>query len=112
MEGMLPTYVRLESRSVNRVLVGDPQEKNLKYGQSLPNISIRPLGEGIVNLTLAPEADVMAAAQAEAQAVAAAEGGEGGEAAAPTKDPWDEALALASAETCPPITSSCFIALR
>ena len=96
MEGMLPTYVRLESRSVNRVLVGDPQEKNLKYGQSLPNIFIRPLGEGIVNLTLAPEADVMAAAQAEAQAVAAAEGGEGGEAAAPTKDPWDEALALAS----------------
>jgi tetratricopeptide (TPR) repeat protein len=94
-EGYLPVEVFLESRTVNRVLLGDPIEKKIKYGQNLPDIFIRPLGQGEVKITLAPAADVMAAAQAEAQAAGArADGTE--TAAVPQKDPWDEALALAA----------------
>lgn len=97
-EGMLPVEVFLESRTVNRVLMGDPIVKTLKYGQSIPEIFIRPLGEGEVKITLAPEADLLAAAQAAAQAEAQAEAQQqgGGRAAQPARDPWDEALSLAA----------------
>ena len=94
-EGFLPVEVFLESRNVNRVLIGDPITKKLKYGQSIPEIYIRPLGQGEVRITLAPEADVLAVAQAEAAAVAAKENA-AKEAAQPQKDPWAEALALAA----------------
>ncbi len=94
-EGFLPVEVFLESRNVNRVLTGDPIKKQLKYGQSIPEIYIRPLGQGEVRITLAPEADVLAAAQAEAAVVAAKENA-AKEAAQPQKDPWAEALALAA----------------
>ncbi|NIM02493.1 MAG: tetratricopeptide repeat protein [Acidobacteria bacterium] len=52
---------------------------------------------GEVNITLAPEAELMAAAQAEAQAEAAAKAAEEGgtEAEQPQRDPWAEALSLA-----------------
>jgi len=101
MEGMLPVAVRLESRSVNKVLIGDITDKKLTYGQSLPNVFIRPLGEGIVSLTLAPESEVMAAAQETMNAIAATSGeaasGDGAAtpAAPPARDAWDEALSLA-----------------
>ncbi len=96
-EGLLPVEVFLESRTVNRVLVGDPITKQLEYGQNIPEIYIRPLGVGEVNITLAPEAELMAAAQAEAQAEAAAKAAEEGgtEAEQPQRDPWAEALSLA-----------------
>jgi tetratricopeptide (TPR) repeat protein len=79
------------------VLVGDPEDKKLKYGQSLPNIFIRPLGEGIVSLTLAPESEVMAAAQETMNAIAAAATAEAAAtpSAAPARDAWDQALSLA-----------------
>jgi tetratricopeptide (TPR) repeat protein len=94
-EGFLPVEVFLESRNVNRTLVGDPITKQLKYGQSIPEIYIRPLGTGEVNITLAPEAEIVAAAQAAAAEVAAKETAKK-EAVKVQQDPWAEALALAS----------------
>jgi len=94
-EGLLPVEVFLESRTVNRVLLGDTISKQLKYGQNIPEIYIRPLGKGEIKITLAPEAEVQAAAQAEAVKVAAKENA-AKEAAQPQKDPWAEALALAA----------------
>jgi tetratricopeptide (TPR) repeat protein len=98
-----PVEVRIESRTVQKVLVGDPLTAKLKPGKKPPEFPIRPLGKAIVDWKVAPledvEAEMQAAAQAaatEAAAVAGtAEGG--GEAAEPAKDPWVEALTLASA---------------
>lgn len=94
-EGFLPVAVFLESRTVNKVLLGDSITKEIKYGQNLPEIFIRPLGKGEVKITLAPAADVLAAAQAEAAEVAAKEAAKK-PAVQPQKDPWAEALALAA----------------
>ena len=96
--GLAPVEVRVESRTVNRVLVGDIMTAKLRAGKAAPDIVIRPLGKATVDWTLAPledlEAEVkqQAAAAAEAAAAAASE-----QAAAPGKDPWLEALTLASA---------------
>jgi tetratricopeptide (TPR) repeat protein len=94
-EGYLPVDVFLESRTVNKVLLGDPISKTLKYGQNIPQIYIRPLGTGEVKITLGAEADVLGAAQAEA-AVVASEQAAKKETVQPQKDPWAEALALAA----------------
>lgn len=94
-EGFLPVTVFLESRTVNRVLLGDPITKQIKYGQNLPDIYIRPLGKGEVKITLAPAADVLSAAQAESAAVAAKAAASKG-VTQPQKDAWGEALALAA----------------
>ena len=94
-EGYLPVEVFLESRTVNRVLLGAPITKAIKYGQNLPDIFIRPLGTGEVKITVAPAADVQAEAQAVAQAVAVEEGGTKAPAQA-QQDPWDEALSIAA----------------
>jgi len=97
-EGYEPVEVRIESRTVNRVLVGDPMTTKLRPGRKPPEFPIRPLGKAIVDWTVAPaaevEAEMLAAQQvAAAQAVASGEGGE----VEPAKDPWVEALTLASA---------------
>ena len=94
--GFVPISVHIESRTVNRTLVGDPVTVPLGAGKLPPEIVIRPLGSATVDWTLAPQEDVEAelkAAAAEAQAQAQAAATEG----APQKDPWVEALTLASA---------------
>jgi len=94
-EGFLPVAVFIESRTVNRVLLGDPITKELKHGQNLPQIYIRPLGTGEVKITLAPAEDVLAAAQAESAAIVAKENAIKKTVQA-QKDPWGEALSLAA----------------
>jgi len=95
-DGLVPVEVRVESRTVNRVLVGDPMTAKLRPGKKAPEIPIRPLGTATVDWTMAPveevEAEMQAAAEAAAAEAAAAAGEE-----PPGKDPWVEALTLASA---------------
>ena len=98
-EGYEPVEVRIESRTVNRVLVGDPMTTKLRPGRKPPEFPIRPLGKAIVDWTVAPAEEVEAELLA-AQQAAALEGvatGEGAKAVEPAKDPWVEALTLASA---------------
>jgi len=98
-DGYTPVEVRIESRTVNKVLVGDPLTAKLRPGKKPPEFPIRPLGKAIVDWKVAPledvEAEIQAAATEAAAVAGTAEGG--GEAAEPAKDPWVEALTLASA---------------
>lgn len=94
-EGMLPVEVVIESRTANRVLVGDTQTKKLEAGSKIPAFPIRKLGSAKLDFKLAPEEEVLAQARHEAEAAAAAEGGTAK--VQPQRDPWDEALQLASA---------------
>lgn len=96
-EGLSPVELRIESRNVNRVLVGDVMTSKLKYGQAPPDIVIRPLGKATVDWTLAPAEEAEAEALAQQQVAAAAAAEEAGVPAQPQKDPWVEALTLASA---------------
>ena len=101
----IPVHVRIESRSVNKVLIGDVIDSKLSYGTKVPEIMIRPLGKVRTDLKLAPEADVLAEQQVQVQqqnavADAAAAAAAGGDAAAaatatPQRDPWAEALTAA-----------------
>jgi tetratricopeptide (TPR) repeat protein len=95
-EGFVPVEVRVESRTVNRVLVGDPMTTKLRPGKKAPEIPIRPLGKATVDWTVAPAEAVEAEMQAAAEA-AAAEAAEAAGEEPPGKDPWVEALTLASA---------------
>ncbi len=94
-EGMLPVEVVIESRTANRVLVGDIQTKKLGAGSKIPAILIRKLGSAKLDFKLAPEEEVLAQARSEAEAAAAAEGEK--VKAQPQRDPWEDALQLASA---------------
>jgi len=91
--GLTPVEVRIESRTVNRVLVGDPMTTKLRPGKKPPEFPIRPLGKAKVDWTVAPAEEIEA--QMEAEAVAAAQAA--GASAEPAKNPWVEALTLASA---------------
>jgi tetratricopeptide (TPR) repeat protein len=95
LAGHLPTRVVIESRTVNKVLVGKILDTPLHANSKIPEIVIRPLGHVRVDLTVAPEAEVRAAAAAPSAPGegTAAEGA--GEAAPPAQDPYDEALTLA-----------------
>jgi len=96
-EGLSPVEVRIESRNVNKVLVGDVMTSKLKFGQAAPDIVIRPLGKATVDWTLAPAEEAEAEALAQQQVAAEAAAAESGKTAQPQKDPWVEALTLASA---------------
>jgi tetratricopeptide (TPR) repeat protein len=99
-EGWVPINLFVESRNVNRVLIGDFETK-LPYGTKIPEISIRPLGKARVDFVMAPEEEIslefQEAQQAAAAAAAAAAGGEVGEGgeAVLQRNPWAEALTLA-----------------
>jgi len=100
-EGWVPINVRVESRTVNRVLVGDIMEAKLPFGGKVPEIMIRPMGKAKVDFTVVPENEAMEAARqkqledAQAKAVeAGADPDEVAAAAAPQRDPWAEALTL------------------
>jgi tetratricopeptide (TPR) repeat protein len=92
-EGYVPVEVRVESRTVNKILVGDPMTVKLGPGKKVPEFPIRPLGQAVLDWKVAPaeevEAELLQAAEAAAQ--------EAEEAAEPERDPWVEALTLASA---------------
>ena len=95
-EGMVPVSVNIVSRTVNRVLV-DELDQKLKPGQKPPEIIVRPLGKATVDWIVVPEGELEAemlatpdAAAAEAAAAAAAAK------KAEQRDPWAEALSLAS----------------
>lgn len=98
-EGLVPIHLRVESRNAQRVLMGNIEQVDLKFGQKLPILQIRPLGVIRIDIQLAPEAEVRAAAYAvaEAEAVAKAEKEGGGETVKRQRDPWQEALATAGA---------------
>jgi len=96
-EGWAPVQMRVESRTVNRVLVFEPATKEIKGGNGPWDLPIRPLGTAKVDFTMAPSDEVEAERVARSQAAAAAAAAESGQAPAqPTRDPWDEALTLAS----------------
>ena len=95
-EGYIPINVKIVSRNVNKVLVGDFEQK-LNPGAKIGDIVIRPLGHATIDLTLDTEEAVMERLEQERlQAPAVAQGGEGSATEAPPEpkiDPWDEALA-------------------
>jgi tetratricopeptide (TPR) repeat protein len=103
LAGYTATEVVVESRTVNKVLVADPWTAKLKPSSSPPEIRIRPLGAAKLDWKMARTEDVEAELQAAASAAAAAAGAAAGEAGTaggaqqPAKDPWVEALTLASA---------------
>jgi Flp pilus assembly protein TadD len=93
-EGYVATQMVVESRTVNRVLVGDVRTTKLKPGAAVPEVMIRGMGYAEIDFTLLPEDQVATPAE-----VAGA--GEGGAAAIaapapPARDPWDSALSRAS----------------
>lgn len=91
-EGYVVTHYVLESRTVNRVLIGDILDKDLRPGSSIPSILIRPLGSAKVDLTLTPEDQL----PKQPVTQAAAPSPESSVAAQPKTDEWEEALRLAS----------------
>ena len=96
-EGFVPVQIRIESRSVNRVLLGPVMEQSLKYGAAPPEFPISKMGHAKVNVTLMPEEEAKKAAyETMVESGELVEGG--GEAApeAPKADPWLEATSLAS----------------
>lgn len=90
--GMVPVQITIESRTVNRILLGDIQTKKLGPGASLPGIDIRPLGTATVDLTLATEAEAAQEAQQAGETAAAAT-----DKPAATKDPLADAVARVTA---------------
>lgn len=94
-EGYVPVRMVVESRNAQKVLVGDLDQK-LSPGQKIPDFTIRPLGEVMVDLTVITQDQLP---QIEAQAAAGSASTatpEGQAAAASQKDPWDEAVSLAA----------------
>jgi Flp pilus assembly protein TadD len=96
-EGFLPVEMVVESRTVNRVLVGDIETLAIKPNSKIPDVNIRPMGSAQIDFTVAPADEVMAKYQESLQAQAAAEAAASGQPIQPQIAPWDEALSLASA---------------
>ena len=96
--GWVPTSMHVESRTVNRVLVGDPYTIKIKLDAPIPAVRIRPLGVATIDLTFSSEETAAAERQAAAAAAAAATAEASG-VPAPTaqKDSWNEALSLVAA---------------
>ncbi len=100
-EGFTPVHVRVESRNVNKVLIGDILEQKLSSRTKIPEIGIRPMGKVKVDLKMAPSDEL--ATEERAEALAAATAGQEGTGAVvdpdsvvPEQDPWNEAVTLAS----------------
>ena len=91
--GYLPVSMEVESRSVNRVLIGDVFTGQIPPGTAIPQVTIRPLGTARIDFTLAPRDEVMAPRVSEGDAGKVEAGSPG----VPQRDPWDAALALAAA---------------
>jgi tetratricopeptide (TPR) repeat protein len=87
-EDWVPVEMFVETRTANRVLLGDPFTKKLKPNTGPWTVVIRPLGEAKIDFKLVPADQVE-------QPVAPVAGESGAPAAPPKKDPWDEALRLA-----------------
>ncbi len=91
LEGYVPTKMVVESRTVNKVLVGDIYTTTLNAASGPQNLTIRQMGSAKVDFTMTPE-DLVArevAAQAPQE-----EPDEKGSAppVQPKIDPWDMAL--------------------
>jgi tetratricopeptide (TPR) repeat protein len=95
-DDFLPVEMVVESRTVNRVLVGDVETLPVKPNAKLPDVNIRPMGTAKIDFTVAPADEVMAKYQEMLEAQAAAKAAESGQPVQPQIDPWDEALKLAS----------------
>ena len=96
--GWVPVSMSVESRNMNRMLVGDPYTTKIKLDAPIPAVQIRPFGIATIDLTFSTEAEVATERQAAADAAAAAAAAAAG-LPAPTaqKDPWNEALSLVAA---------------
>lgn len=95
----VPAAFVMETRNVNKTLLGDPIEKTLKPGQELPDFLIRPMGAAKVDFTVITQeqakqrqAEELAELQAAADAAAAEEAQKRADA-----DPWTEALSRTGA---------------
>ncbi|RKZ14588.1 hypothetical protein DRQ53_11195 [bacterium] len=98
-EGYVPVKIRIESRTVNRVLLGPVMEQTLKYGAGSPEFPIAKMGRVKVDVTLMTEEEAKSAAlEGMVASGELVEGeGEGGAGQEPAKpDPWIEATSLAS----------------
>jgi len=96
--GWLPVSLSVEVRNVNRGLAGEPYTMTIKPGAAVPRVTIRPLGTTTIDLTFAPEAEVLAEQKAAAEAAAAAAAAAAGiTVPTPQQDPWNEALSMAAA---------------
>jgi tetratricopeptide (TPR) repeat protein len=91
LDGYVPTKMVVESRTVNKVLVGDIYTTKLNPASGPQKLTIRQMGNATIDFTLTPD-DLVA--QEVAAQVAPAEPGEEGSAAPvqPKVDPWDMAL--------------------
>jgi tetratricopeptide (TPR) repeat protein len=97
VEGFLPTDVRIESRNVSRVLLGEIMNVKLKGNSNVPEFPLSKMGTAVVDFTVAPEAIVRQELAAEAPAPAAPGTGAATAEAAAKADPWVEALSMAGA---------------
>lgn len=90
--GYVPVEVRVESRNVNKVLIGDVMTAKVSRRMAAPDIMIRPLGHAQVDWIMVPESE------AEELALDTGPGAlpEASGAPAAAQDPWDEALTLAA----------------
>lgn len=91
LEGYVPTKMVVESRTVNKVLVGDIYTTNLNPASGAQKLTIRQMGNAKIDFTLTPE-DLVA--QEVAAPATPGEPADEGSAAPvqPKIDPWDMAL--------------------
>jgi len=92
-EGFIVYSMSVESRTANRVLIGDPRTVDLKRKSKIPAIKIRPLGQAKVDFRIGPPEvveQIQVLVDEEGNVVAE------GTAAEPAKrSPWELALGLA-----------------
>jgi tetratricopeptide (TPR) repeat protein len=96
-EGFQPMHVRIESRSVNKVLLGPIMEQPLKPGTAIPEFPIAKMGHAKVDLTLVTAEEAERLAQEAFDAALESGEIEAPEVQQPQKDPWLEATMMANA---------------
>jgi tetratricopeptide (TPR) repeat protein len=96
-EGYVVVEAVIESRNVNKVLIGDRMEVKLGPGKTVPDFPIRPLGTAQLDWIVVPadqyEAPLVAGAPTELPQGAEVPEGQ----PEPQQDPWVQALTLAGA---------------
>jgi tetratricopeptide (TPR) repeat protein len=94
LEGYVPTKMVVETRTVNKVLVGDIYSANLNPSSGPQKLTIRQMGNAKVDFTMTPEDQVAQHMAAQAPEAGQAETAESLSAAPvqPKVDPWDMAL--------------------
>jgi tetratricopeptide (TPR) repeat protein len=92
LEGLVPSQMVVESRTVNRVLIDKIHTVTLAPGKTIPKIVIRPLGTAKVDFTMVTPEMAATLSPAPKQPV---DGESTAAAAPPQRDPYAVALTLA-----------------